>query len=171
MCTARSQTLRGGYGFVLIVPCLFHINAYTFILPFKIYRFGTGRGVQSLTAILKAYAVTDPEVGYCQGMNFIAGVLLMYLPSEADAYAGLCVLMQQRGLRELYKEDLAHLQVSLHMILPRVTALRRCWARWHGQIVTYLAHSFTHFCSCKASDKARLMLYSGPSAGIKFLKM
>ena len=62
--------------------------------------------------ILKAYAALDPEVGYCQGMNFLAGVLLMYLPSEADAYGALVVLMQQRGLRELYKTDLAWLQVG-----------------------------------------------------------
>ena len=61
-------------------------------------------------SILKAYAALDPEVGYCQGMNFLAGVLLMYLPSEADAYGALVVLMQQRGLRELYKTDLAWLQ-------------------------------------------------------------
>jgi hypothetical protein len=63
--------------------------------------------------ILKAYAALDPEVGYCQGMNFLAGVLLMYLPSEADAYGALVVLMQQRGLRELYKTDLAWLQARL----------------------------------------------------------
>ena len=74
-------------------------------------RFATGKGVQSLMNILKAYAALDPEVGYCQGMNFLAGVLLMYLPSEADAYGALVVLMQQRGLRELYKTDLAWLQV------------------------------------------------------------
>ncbi len=76
-------------------------------------RFATGKGVQSLMNILKAYAALDPEVGYCQGMNFLAGVLLMYLPSEADAYGALVVLMQQRGLRELYKTDLAWLQVRL----------------------------------------------------------
>ena len=75
-------------------------------------RFATGKGVQSLMNILKAYAALDPEVGYCQGMNFLAGVLLMYLPSEADAYGALVVLMRQRGLRELYKTDLAWLQVG-----------------------------------------------------------
>lgn len=46
-------------------------------------------------------------------MNFLAGVLLMYLPSEADAYGALVVLMQHRHMRELYKEDLAWLQASL----------------------------------------------------------
>lgn len=74
-------------------------------------RFATGKGVQSLTNILKAYAAMDPEVGYCQGMNFLAGVLLTYLPSEADAYGALVLLMKERHLRELYKQDLAWLQV------------------------------------------------------------
>ncbi len=46
------------------------------------------------------------------GMNFLAGVLLMYLPSEADAYGALVVLMQHRHMRELYKQDLAWLQVG-----------------------------------------------------------
>lgn len=46
-----------------------------------------------------------------QGMNFLAGVLLMYLPREEDAYSALVILMQHRRLRELYKEDLAMLQV------------------------------------------------------------
>ena len=67
--------------------------------------------MQSLTAVLKAYAAMDPEVGYCQGMNFLAGVLLTYLPSEADAYGALVLLMKERHLRELYKQDLAWLQV------------------------------------------------------------
>lgn len=78
-------------------------------------RFATGKGVQSLTNILKAYAAFDPEVAYCQGMNFLAGVLLTYLPSEADAYGALVLLMQQRGLRELYKQDLAWLQVRAQL--------------------------------------------------------
>jgi Rab-GTPase-TBC domain len=30
-------------------------------------RFATGKGVQSLMNVLKAYAALDPEVGYCQG--------------------------------------------------------------------------------------------------------
>lgn len=63
--------------------------------------------------MLRAYAVYDTEVGYCQGMNFLAGLLLTWMPNEATAYAGLVVLMQQRGLRELYKSDLAKLQVTI----------------------------------------------------------
>lgn len=66
----------------------------------------------SLLRVLRAYAVFDREVGYCQGMNFLAGLLLTWMPNEATAYAGLVVLMQQQGLRYLYKSDLARLQVT-----------------------------------------------------------
>lgn len=34
-------------------------------------------------------------------MNFIAGLLLAYLPGEAEAYVSLSLLMHQRGLREM----------------------------------------------------------------------
>lgn len=34
-------------------------------------RFATGKGVQSLMNVLKAYAALDPEVGYCQGEHHL----------------------------------------------------------------------------------------------------
>ena len=41
---------------------------------------------------MKAYAVSDPEVGYCQGSAFIAGMLLLHMPEE-DAFSVLMKLM------------------------------------------------------------------------------
>jgi hypothetical protein len=42
-----------------------------------------GRGGQaSLRRVLKAYSVYDREIGYCQGMNFIAGMFLTLMPEE-----------------------------------------------------------------------------------------
>ena len=40
------------------------------------------RGQLSLFNILRAYANYDQETGYCQGMNFIVGALLMNLTEE-----------------------------------------------------------------------------------------
>ena len=37
---------------------------------------------QSLFDVLKAYAVHDPDVGYCQAQAPIAAILLMHLPPE-----------------------------------------------------------------------------------------
>lgn len=44
-------------------------------------------------------------------MNFLVGLLLSYIPREADAYGALVLLMQERQLRELYKPDMSLLQV------------------------------------------------------------
>jgi len=38
-----------------------------------------GPGQLSLFNLLKAYSLLDEEVGYCQGLSFIAGILLMHV--------------------------------------------------------------------------------------------
>ena len=43
-------------------------------------------------------------------MNFVAGLLLQYLP-EQQAFGALVVLMQDRGLRKYYSTDMELLQV------------------------------------------------------------
>lgn len=42
-------------------------------------------GQASLRRVLRAYSCYDREVGYCQGMNFIAGMFLTFT-SEEDAF-------------------------------------------------------------------------------------
>jgi len=42
-------------------------------------------GIASLRRVLRAYSIYDCEVGYCQGMNFIAAMFLTYV-SEEDAF-------------------------------------------------------------------------------------
>ena len=57
----------------------------------------------ALFNILKAYSLHDLEVGYCQGMGFVAGILLLYLPDEW-AFRMLCQLMSEQhvNLRRFY---------------------------------------------------------------------
>lgn len=38
-----------------------------------------GLGQLALYNLLKAYSLLDPEVGYCQGLCFVAGVLLLHV--------------------------------------------------------------------------------------------
>ena len=47
-----------------------------------LFRERFGEGQISLFNILKAYAVYDQEVGYCQGMSDMTAFLLMYIPEE-----------------------------------------------------------------------------------------
>ena len=36
----------------------------------------------SLRRLLRAFAINNPKIGYCQSLNFIAGLLLLFLPEE-----------------------------------------------------------------------------------------
>lgn len=76
-------------------------------------RFNSEQGQSSLRNVLRAYAAYDPEIGYCQGMNFLSGLLLMFLPTEAQAFGALVVIMQERGLQKFYSVDMSLLQVQL----------------------------------------------------------
>lgn len=46
------------------------------------YKASLGDGQLSLFNILKAYSILDPELGYCQGLGFICGVLLLHVSSS-----------------------------------------------------------------------------------------
>ncbi|XP_049400965.1 uncharacterized protein LOC125864877 isoform X2 [Solanum stenotomum] len=52
-----------------------------------------GPGQRSLYNVLKAYSVFDQDVGYVQGMGFVAGLLLLYM-SEEDAFWLLVALLK-----------------------------------------------------------------------------
>lgn len=52
-----------------------------------------GPGQRSLYNVLKAYSVYDRDVGYVQGMGFLAGLLLLYM-SEEDAFWLMVALLK-----------------------------------------------------------------------------
>ncbi|RXM32615.1 TBC1 domain family member 1 [Acipenser ruthenus] len=74
-----------------------------------------GAGQLSLYNLLKAYSLLDPEVGYCQGLSFVAGVLLLHM-SEEDAFEMLKFLMYDVGLRKQYRPDMIILQIQMYQL-------------------------------------------------------
>ena len=62
---------------------------------------------------MKAYSILDPEVGYCQGLPFCVGMLLMHAEEEA-AFSLLKSVMFSVGLRRQFHPDMTGLQVSLY---------------------------------------------------------
>uniref|UniRef100_A0A8C7YUX1 TBC1 domain family member 1 n=1 Tax=Oryzias sinensis TaxID=183150 RepID=A0A8C7YUX1_9TELE len=74
-----------------------------------------GAGQLSLYNILKAYSLLDPEVGYCQGLSFIAGVLLLHM-GEEDAFNMLKFLMYDVGIRKQYRPDMIILQIQMYQL-------------------------------------------------------
>ncbi|XP_077461018.1 TBC1 domain family member 1 isoform X2 [Stigmatopora argus] len=74
-----------------------------------------GSGQLSLYNILKAYSLLDPEVGYCQGLSFIAGVLLLHM-GEEEAFNMLKFLMYDVGIRKQYRPDMIILQIQMYQL-------------------------------------------------------
>ncbi len=54
----------------------------------------TPEGRATLRRVLRAYALRNPSVGYCQGMNFIAGLLLLVV-SEETAFWSLAHMCEE----------------------------------------------------------------------------
>mmetsp|Transcript_24111 Transcript_24111/g.56118 ORF Transcript_24111/g.56118 Transcript_24111/m.56118 type:complete len:733 (+) Transcript_24111:25-2223(+) len=76
--------------------------------------FGAAKQDQ-LRRILNAYAVHSPQVGYCQGMNLLVGVLLLVSNGNEDGcFRALIALMEDHGMAGFYCEGLPLLQKYLH---------------------------------------------------------
>ncbi|XP_063723444.1 TBC1 domain family member 1-like isoform X2 [Symsagittifera roscoffensis] len=93
--------------------------------PFFAEKYGIGQ--LALYNVLRAYSIIDDDVGYCQGMSFVASVLLMHL-TEEESFEMLRYLMQALNLRRQYRPpNMTGLQVKqyqlqrlLHDRLPRL---------------------------------------------------
>ena len=71
---------------------------------------------QVLTDILKTYAYYDKEIEYCQGMNFIAGFLLMVLKDEETAFKAMIMLLQRFNMAQLFNSDLPMLKLFFYQL-------------------------------------------------------
>lgn len=68
----------------------------------------------SMIQILYAYSNLNTEVGYCQGMNFIVGLLLLVsCGQEEETFWMFACLMEDRCLSGFYKEKFPLLQKYL----------------------------------------------------------
>ncbi|XP_078602048.1 TBC1 domain family member 4-like isoform X23 [Branchiostoma floridae x Branchiostoma japonicum] len=74
-----------------------------------------GAGQLALFNLLKAYSLLDREVGYCQGLSFVAGILLMHM-TEEEAFHMLTFSMYQLGFRRQYRPDMVALQIQMYQL-------------------------------------------------------
>ncbi|CAK9221019.1 unnamed protein product [Sphagnum jensenii] len=63
-------------------------------------------GRAALRRLLVAYSFRDSRVGYCQGMNFVAAMLLLVMKTEQDAFWMLAVLLENVLFNDCYAENL-----------------------------------------------------------------
>jgi hypothetical protein len=80
--------------------------------------------VSQLGDLIAVYAITNKvSIGYTQGMNFLAGILLQICKSEEEAFWMLTMIMNRYNLEGLYREGLPllHLIVYQFMFLLQAT--------------------------------------------------
>lgn len=70
----------------------------------------------SLSNVLRIYALFNPAVGYCQGMNFIAEFLLLHFKSEPMAFAFLSTIIERYGMSMLFAEGVPLLRRFLYQM-------------------------------------------------------
>eukprot|EP00164_Ancoracysta_twista_P001798 GFYU01002362.1.p1 GENE.GFYU01002362.1~~GFYU01002362.1.p1 ORF type:complete len:472 (-),score=103.04 GFYU01002362.1:234-1649(-) len=68
--------------------------------------------MKSLHNVLTAYSIFDPNVGYCQGMNFVVAMLLLYLDEET-AFWVFVSLMKYYRIEGFFKDSLPMLSSYL----------------------------------------------------------
>ncbi|KAG0328713.1 hypothetical protein BGZ99_004795 [Dissophora globulifera] len=72
-----------------------------------------GKGQESLRNVLKAYSLYDPHVGYCQGLGFLVGPLLMNM-DEKEAFCVFVRLMETYDMRTMFTLNMEGLQLRLY---------------------------------------------------------
>ncbi|MCJ1410221.1 hypothetical protein MMC19_004306 [Ptychographa xylographoides] len=89
--------------------------------------------LSSLRRVLSAFAIHHPRIGYCQSLNFLAGLLLLFLPEE-KAFWMLHIICTRilPGTHDLSLEganvDLYVLMLALKESLPSI------WAKVGGEV-------------------------------------
>ena len=76
----------------------------------------------NLSNILKTYAFYNPEIEYCQGMNFLAGFFYFYYKDEEKSFKAMLGLIQKFNLTELFNTTLPRLKLYFY-ILDRLISM------------------------------------------------
>ena len=71
---------------------------------------------RQLRNVLSAFAVLLPNIGYCQGMSFLAGKLLQVLQNEEECLWVFCHFMKTMNLYGLYSDGLPLLRFAVFCV-------------------------------------------------------
>ncbi|CAB4419272.1 unnamed protein product [Rhizophagus irregularis] len=92
----------------------------------ELFKEENGHGQTMLWNVLRAYSLYDPLVGYCQGLGFLVGPLLMNM-SETQAFCVFVRLMETYDMRTMFTLNMEGLQQRLYQfsgllsqILPKL---------------------------------------------------
>jgi hypothetical protein len=89
--------------------------------------------LQSLRRVLQAFSIYNPKIGYCQSLNFLAGLLLLFMDEEKSFWMlNTITRVYLPGTHELNLEganvDLGVLMTSIKDMMPSI------WAKIGGEL-------------------------------------
>ncbi|KAI9083205.1 hypothetical protein K1719_034737 [Acacia pycnantha] len=72
----------------------------------------TPEGHAALRRVLVGYSFRDSDVGYCQGLNYVAALLLLVMKTEEDVFWMLAVLLENVLVNDCYTNNLSGCHVE-----------------------------------------------------------
>ncbi|KAI8915064.1 hypothetical protein BC831DRAFT_487980 [Entophlyctis helioformis] len=100
----------------------------------EMFEHADGHGQRMLFNVLKAYSIYDRDLGYCQGLSFCAGMLLMHELSEVETFALLVRFLEdlpiEKPLKPLISSSSSNMSPLDHQQLGtgQPTAMRLSYA-------------------------------------------
>lgn len=83
--------------------------------------------VRDLRQVLQCFALNNPGIGYCQSLNFIAGLLLLFMNRDVEKVFVLLTIITQYHLPGAHARSLANTEVNVLMMLIK-DYLPKVWA-------------------------------------------
>lgn len=83
--------------------------------------------IQDLREVLSCFALNNPSIGYCQSLNFIAGLLLLFLKQDKEKAFIMLTIITQNHLPGAHARSLANTEVNVLMMLIK-DYLPKVWA-------------------------------------------
>lgn len=100
----------------------------------------TEAGISALRRVLLAYSVHNREIGYCQAMNIITALLLLYLSEEATFYllCMLCEVLMPRSYNKAMVGAIIDQNVFESLLQEKMPDLVRFGQKPHFFLLTFL---------------------------------
>ncbi|CAA2979057.1 Hypothetical predicted protein [Olea europaea subsp. europaea] len=87
----------------------------------------TPEGHSALRRVLVGYSFRDSDVGYCQGLNYVAALLLLVMKTEEDAFWMLAVLLEDVLVNDCYTYNLSGCHVEQRVFKDLLTKKCPSW--------------------------------------------
>ncbi|KAF4793461.1 TBC1 domain family member 2B [Turdus rufiventris] len=111
----------------------------------KHYSSPTSEGIQKLRNVLLAFSWRNPDIGYCQGLNRLVAIALLYLEQE-DAFWCLVAIVEVFMPRDYYTKTLLGSQVDQRVFKDLMSEkLPRLHAHFEQYKVDYTLITFNWF--------------------------